>query len=93
MIPTLNRSQAVSDSKAVVAVYETQAEAEAAVVEFQRAGFNMAKLSVVGKDYHTDRHYLLVAHGTAAEINKAKEIIEAAKPTEIHNHVLAAAKR
>jgi hypothetical protein len=29
-------------------------EAEAAVKELQRGGFDMKKLSVVGKDYHTD---------------------------------------
>jgi hypothetical protein len=185
MIPAVTGSQAVPAPKAVVAVYETHAEAEAAVVELQRAGFNMTKLSVVGKDYHTDEQvvgyynagdrmkywgkmgalwgglwgllfgaaffwvpgigplliagplvasivgglesaavvgglsalgaglysigiprdsvlryetaikvdkYLLVAHGTAAEINKAKEIIEATKPTELHDHVLGAAE-
>src|SRR5271166_6331406 len=50
----LNRSQAISDPKAVVAVYDTHEEVEAAVKELQRGGFDMKKLSVVGKDYHTD---------------------------------------
>ncbi len=43
-----------SDTKAVIAVYDTHPEAEAAVGELQRAGFDMKKLSFVGKDYHTD---------------------------------------
>ena len=46
--------QTISDPKAVVAVYNTHPDAEAAVKELQRGGFNMKKLSIVGKDYHTD---------------------------------------
>jgi hypothetical protein len=54
MKSTLNRGQAISDPKAVIGIYNTHPEAEAAVKELQRGGFNMKKLSVVGKDYHTD---------------------------------------
>ena len=46
----------MSDTNAVIAVYETHQDAEGAVKELQRAGFDMKKLSVVGKDYHTDEH-------------------------------------
>ena len=46
--------QAMSDTRAVIAVYNTHPEAEAAVNELQRAGFDVKKLSVVGKGYHTD---------------------------------------
>ena len=41
---------------AVVAVYNNHAEAEDAVEQLQRAGFDMKKLSIVGKDYHTEEH-------------------------------------
>jgi uncharacterized membrane protein len=41
---------------AVVAVYNSHTEAEAAIKELQRAAFNITKLSIVGKDYHTDEH-------------------------------------
>jgi hypothetical protein len=41
---------------AVVAVYNNHAEAEDAVQQLQRSGFDMKKLSIVGKDYHTDEH-------------------------------------
>ena len=44
------------DTNAVVAVYDTHSGAENAVKELQRSGFDMKKLSVVGKDYHTDEH-------------------------------------
>jgi hypothetical protein len=44
----------MSGSKAVIAVYNTHSEAEMAVNELQRKGFDVKKLSVVGKGYHTD---------------------------------------
>jgi Heat induced stress protein YflT domain len=40
----------------VVAIYDTHSQAEAAVKDLQRSGFDMKKLSIVGKDYHTDEH-------------------------------------
>lgn len=39
---------------AVVAIYDTHSEAEAAIKELKRASFNIMQLSIVGKDYHTD---------------------------------------
>jgi len=36
--------------------------------------------------------FLLVVHGTAAETAKAKDILDATRPTELHEHVLEAAK-
>ena len=47
-------NQVINDPAAIIAVYDTHQEAEAAVKELQRGGFDMKKLSVVGKDYHTD---------------------------------------
>ena len=44
----------MTDTNAVIAVYDTHAAAEEAVKEVQKSGFDMKKLSVVGKDYHTD---------------------------------------
>jgi hypothetical protein len=46
----------MTNNNAVVAIYKSHAEAEAAVKELQRAGFDMKKLSIVGRDYHTDEH-------------------------------------
>jgi hypothetical protein len=43
---------------AVIAIYDTHVEAEAAIRELQRAGFDMTKLSIVGKDYHTDEEVI-----------------------------------
>jgi hypothetical protein len=46
--------RSMTDTNAVIAVYDTHAAADGAVKELQKAGFDMKKLSVVGKDYHTD---------------------------------------
>jgi len=42
------------DTNAVIAVYDNHSAAEDAVKELQKSGFDMKKLSVVGKDYHTE---------------------------------------
>jgi uncharacterized membrane protein len=44
------------ETNSVVAIYETHSQAEEAVKELQRSGFDMKKMSIVGKDYHTDEH-------------------------------------
>src|SRR5579863_6076483 len=44
----------MADTNAVIAVYQTHSAAEDAVKELQKSGLDMKKLSVVGKDYHTD---------------------------------------
>jgi uncharacterized membrane protein len=46
----------MSVDNAVVAVFPTHTQAEAAIKELNNAGFNMKQLSIVGKDYHTDEH-------------------------------------
>lgn len=46
----------MSDKNSVVGVYETHELAENAVKELQKSGFDMKKLSIVGKDYHTEEH-------------------------------------
>jgi len=40
----------------IVAVYETHSQAEDAIRELQRSGFDLRKLSIVGRDYHTEEH-------------------------------------
>ena len=44
----------MSETNAAVGIYETHSQAEAAVKELQRCGVDMKKLSIVGKDYHTE---------------------------------------
>jgi hypothetical protein len=44
----------MTDTNAEIATYDNHSTAEGAVKELQKSGFDMKKLSVVGKDYHTD---------------------------------------
>ncbi len=46
----------MSKQNSVVGIYNTHTDAEAAVKELQKSGFEMKKLSVVGKDYHTEEN-------------------------------------
>lgn len=46
----------MSTQNAVVAIYNTHTEAEAAINELKQGAFDIAKLSIVGKDFHTEEH-------------------------------------
>jgi uncharacterized membrane protein len=40
----------------VIAIYTNHTEAEEGIKSLQKSGFDMKKLSIVGKDYHADEH-------------------------------------
>jgi hypothetical protein len=44
----------MAENSAVVGTYDSHTEAEAIIKELQRSGFDMKKLSIVGKGYHTE---------------------------------------
>lgn len=46
----------MNEQNAVVAIFHTHPEAEASIKELQHAGFDMKKLSIVGKDIHSEEH-------------------------------------
>ena len=46
----------MTKNNSIVAVYLSHTAAEAAIKELQQSGFDMKKLSIVGRDYHTDEH-------------------------------------
>jgi hypothetical protein len=46
----------MNQNNSVVAIYPTHTAAEAAVKELQQSGFDMKKLSLVGRGSHTDEH-------------------------------------
>jgi len=48
----------MSTTSAAIAVYSTHDQADAAIKSLQKSGFDMKKLSIVGKDYHTEEHAL-----------------------------------
>ena len=46
----------MTTNNSIVAIYPSHTSAEAAIKELQQSGFDMTKLSIVGRDYHTDEH-------------------------------------
>ena len=44
--------------QAVVATYDSHAQAEGAIKSLQQSGFDMKRLSIIGKDVHTEEHAL-----------------------------------
>jgi hypothetical protein len=44
------------DKNSIVALYDTHVGAEQAAQELQRAGFDLTKLSIVGRDHHTEQN-------------------------------------
>ena len=48
----------MSDQNSVIALYSSHEKAEAAVRELQKSGFNMKKLSIVGRDYRTEENVI-----------------------------------
>ncbi|MFZ1613609.1 MAG: general stress protein [Holophaga sp.] len=46
----------MSQNHSAIAVYASHVEAEAAIKELQLSGFEMKKLSIIGRDYHSDEH-------------------------------------
>lgn len=43
---------------AIVAIYKSHSEAETAVKELQRSGFDIKHLSIVGRDFRSDEHVI-----------------------------------
>ena len=46
----------LADRTHCVAVFDRHEDAEKSIRELQRGGFDMKKLSIVGRDYHTEEH-------------------------------------
>jgi len=59
----------ILEKNSVIAIYGTHDLAEGAVKALQHQGYDMTKLSIVGKDYHTEEH--VVGYYTAGERMKA----------------------
>jgi len=46
----------LNQNNSIVAVYPTHVAAESAIKELQQSGFDIHKLSIIGRDYHTDEN-------------------------------------
>ena len=49
---------ASTQEHSIVAIYDSHTGAEAALKELQKAGLDMKRLSIIGKDFHTEEHAL-----------------------------------
>lgn len=50
------KSEDIQSQHSIVAIFEAHQKAESAVKELERSGFDMKKLSIVGKGYHSEEH-------------------------------------
>jgi hypothetical protein len=62
------RRSTMAEHNAVVGIYTTHTEAEAAVKALQKAGFDLQKLSIMGKDAHTEEHVVGYYNGSSPPI-------------------------
>ncbi len=46
----------MSKENAIIAVYDAHTQAEDTIKELERSGFDMKKLSILGKGYHSEEH-------------------------------------
>ncbi|MBW4692699.1 MAG: DUF1269 domain-containing protein [Lyngbya sp. HA4199-MV5] len=46
----------MTDKHEVVSLFPSHVEAETAVIDLQKAGFDVQKISIIGKDYQTTEH-------------------------------------
>ena len=46
----------MATENAIIAVYDTHTQAEDTIKELERSGFDMKKLSILGKGYHSEEH-------------------------------------
>ncbi len=46
----------MSEKNSLVVVYGSHSNAQAAIKELQKSGFDIKKLSILGKEYHTEEH-------------------------------------
>jgi Heat induced stress protein YflT domain len=53
---TQREEMEMSEKNSLVVVYGSHSNAEAAIKELQKSGFDIKKLSILGKEYHTEEH-------------------------------------
>jgi hypothetical protein len=50
------KGRVMAAENAIIAVYDTHTQAEDTIKELERSGFDMKKLSILGKGYHSEEH-------------------------------------
>jgi len=54
----LSSSSAMQNEHSVVAIFNLHTEAEDAIKSLQKAGYDMKKLSIIGRDFHAEEHVI-----------------------------------
>ena len=72
----------MNKNNSIVAFYPSHTAAEAAVKELQNSGFDMKKLSIVGRDYHTDEQ--VVIRQTSVVRSRDRNLVIPVVPPQVH---------
>jgi hypothetical protein len=73
---TIRKASCCERSARSVVVLPSHTDAERAVMELRRAGFDMSRLSIVGADFHTEEHVgALSAIGRKAALPRAFRLL------------------
>ena len=75
--------------KSTVAVYPSHTAADVAVKAPQQTGFDMKKLSIVGRDCQTDEHvvsYYSTGDGSMEDTTHTKQILGHTQPKTLQHH-------
>ena len=64
----------MAENNAVVRVYDPHAEANATLKDLEKSGFAMNKLSIVGKDYHSDKQVIGGYHNASDRMKTWSEL-------------------
>jgi hypothetical protein len=73
------KNSVMSETNSIVAIFDSHNQAEDAVRELQKSGFEMKRLSIVGK-------FLLILHGTPEEVERAKDRLDSTQAAETTIH-------
>jgi hypothetical protein len=76
------------NTNTVVAMFESQADAERAIHTLDKADFNIKAISLVGEGAHTaEGKIMLVASGSVDEVEQANAVLQTAPgATDVHMH-------
>jgi hypothetical protein len=66
--------EVMAENNAVVRVYDPHAEAQATLEDLERSGFAMNNLSIVGKDYHSDKQFIGGYHNAGDQMKTWSEL-------------------
>ena len=80
--------------QSVIGIYDTMSKAEQAVRQLDREGFPIQQVSIIGHDSERELEehlragkYLLIAHGSAEDVERAHQLLHRSGAEELNLHV------